>query len=138
MARRRLTLPTPAHPSTVCDVRVQFVEVPKARRLMVVIAHEVHPDQLDDAIVWILPCPGDTPALLERARADFATHAAAVRVLPLPTEDASIPADAGTPSQLSDVSEVRPVVAELIAELPQELRDSVAAYVEDKLSEVGL
>ncbi len=138
MARLKLTETKPLEPRGSKDPRVQFVPVPRARPLMTVYVHEVHPEQLDGAIVWIVPCPGDTDELLERARQDFAHHAYAVRVLPRGDEDVDLPAAAGTPAQESHVSEVRPVVAELIAELPEELRADVAAFVERELSEANL
>ncbi len=138
MARRPRTS-VPMEPrGSIADPRVTFIPVPDARKLMSVYLHEVNPDELDGAIVWIVPCPGDTPDLLERARADFAHHAHAVRVLPLAVEDAVLPAEAGEASPFSDVSEVRPVVAELVAELPEALRSDVDGYCEVLLANAGL
>ncbi len=140
MARRpRSTASAPMEPrGSIADSRVTFVPIPYARKLMHVCIHEVHLDQLDGAIVWIVPGEGDTPELLERARADFAHHAVAVRVLPGATEAAVLPAEAGEASTLSDVSEVRPVVAELVGELPKALRDDVGDYCDILLSNAGL
>ena len=138
MARRPL-VPMEPRGSIVADPRVQRVLVPEPRRLVVLSASDCEcidarsetrfpVSNLVGAIVW---APEE---FVERLR----ELGAFARGLPSETEDADLPAAAGTPAPTSDVSEVRPVVAELVSELPEELRGDVAAFVERELSEAGL
>lgn len=128
-----------ATPSAM-DPRVKFHPVPDARRLVT-----VEPggwfslSGIQDAIVWLKP--GEhTDEELEQAQqrllADGA--AAAVRLLPRAVGDALLPAEAGSAAEVSSVSEVRPVVAELVVELPKDLQADTAALIDRLLSEVGL
>lgn len=136
MARRKLTEHPTQEPRGSKDPRVQFVPVPNARRLIVGDADDFKATVKQGDIVWLRLSPGDEG--LETFVQVLTDAGAIVRVLPRDTEDADLPAAAGTAAPTSDVSEVRPVVAELVSELPEELRGDVAAFVERELSEAGL
>ncbi len=139
MARRPLA--PPQEPRGSKDPRVQFVEIPGARRLHVFNGREqvIQSSHVAWSIVWFKPDRGMSDVELAVCLDLLASwNPLRVLVLPRDAEDVDLPADAGTPAPLSDVSEVRPVVAELIAELPEELRDDVAAFVEQELSEANL
>ncbi len=130
--------------------RVTFVPVPNARYLVratcsneqgsVSFEGGTAPtrESLDGAIVWLDPWDVSDLGVASAVALLKANGVSAVRVLPRETEDAQLPAAAGSPAPNSDVSEVRPVVAELVAELPEALREGVSAACERYLSEAGL
>jgi hypothetical protein len=126
------------------DPRVEFVPVPNSRALIVGRADNsgafstAMSGPYQGAIVWIQPCDASDQAVASAVECATREGAARVLVLPRDAEDVDLPANAGSPSPTSDVSEVRPVVAELVADLPEELREDVAAFVERELSEAGL
>lgn len=140
MARRpRSSAPAMETRVSIGDPRVTFVPVPNARKLVVIEDRLPIPEEAFQigALVWIKPQPGSSEATLADLKARL-SGAAAVRVLPGSPEVAALPAAAGSPAPTSDVSEVRPVVAELVAELPEALREGVAASCDRYLSEAGL
>ncbi len=142
MARRPRSSAPAMEPRGSIDPRVQFVPVPNARRLIRAICDEhggvdYTDGPLEGSLVWLDPRQHSAEAVATAARA-LECHGATVRVLPREAEDAPLPSTAGTPAPLSDVSEVRPVVAELIAELPEALRAPVTECVEGLLASAGL
>lgn len=140
MARRPIDKAPMEPRGSIVDPRVMLVPVPNARRLVVVDDLAAVPaSAFAAAIVWIRPSAGvSDQQLIQVAEVIAAAGALCVRMLPRDAEDVDVPADAGSPALLSHVSEVRPVVAELLAELPEELSAAVGEFVEDRLSEAGL
>lgn len=124
------------------DRRVKRIDVPSPRALVVIedLATYTFPEAgFQGAIVWARP-DGFDEAMLDqfKSNAIFAC-ASAVRILPRAAADAPLPADAGADiAPLSDVSEVRPVVAELVSELAEELRLPATSFIESLLTSVGL
>ncbi len=143
MARRPITKAPMEPRGSIVDERVQLVLV-ATRSLFILQGGLWQPRppigdlELMSAIVWVKPMPGSTDQENEGIAALLRAKGATVRVLPRDTEDTDVPAAAGSPSPLSDASEVRPVVAELVSELPEELRAAVGEFVEDRLSEAGI
>lgn len=143
MARRPIAKAPMEPRGSIVDERVQLVPV-SARSLFILQGGLWQPraptgdPELMSAIVWLKPMPGSTDRENEQIAALVREKGTVVRVLPRDAEDVDVPAEAGAPSPLSDVSEVRPVVAELVSELPEELRSLVGDFVEDRLSEAGI
>src|SRR5688572_18265816 len=115
MARRPLQPPMEPRGSIErqgADPRVAFVPVPDARRLVVLdwqYGYDVLQQRLEGAIVWLKPPPDESTLRVTLVQLKE-LGASAVRVLPPSSEDAPLPAEAGSPAPLSNVSEVRPVV----------------------------
>lgn len=140
MARKpRSVAPAMEPRGSITDPRVRFVPTPEARQLLVIedgAAFRFPEPGFRGAFVWVRDAEGFASEPF-RKDALFAC-AAAVRVLPREAEDAPLPALAGSPAAVSGPSEVRPVVVELLAELPEALREDASAFVERHLASSGL
>ena len=140
MARLRSRRPTrESRDSIAADPRVRFEPVPGPRQLLVIgdpLAFRFPEFDFMGALVWVQDVEGFDPEKFKR-EAEFAC-AHAVKVLPREAEAAPLPSSAGSPSLESGPSAVRPVVAELLAELPEAVRAAASEVVERKLSEHGL
>lgn len=91
------------------------------------------------AVVWVHPRKGAPEEQLRLAERHFlAVGAERVVVLPRDAEDAALPAEAGSPAPSHDAASIREAVAELVAELPEAVREPAGARVERLLSEAGL
>lgn len=117
------------------DARVETVELPIARRLVVHRIGDAVAD-LEGAIVWVLPVKGSTPEQVATvAQLIREQRAARVVVLPLVTDDAAVAAEvvaSGTGNET-----VRQIIDELLAEV-QEQPELVRKIVELAVEEAGL
>ncbi len=141
MARKiRTTKPAMETRLSIDDPRVQRVPVKDARQLFVTEPHHFDFEQegIQGAIVWVR-CADDLQFESFRKAAEQAS-AAVVKRLPVAATDQplALEPDRDAPLPESDVSEVRPVVTELLEELSDELRPRVTEYVESLLASHGL
>jgi hypothetical protein len=124
------------------DHRVERVPVPLSRDIVLIedlATYQFPTAGFQGAFVWARPGKlSDLQIEQFKKNAKFA-GASTVHILPREAEDAPLPTDAGADlAPLSDVSEVRPVVAELVSELAEGLRVPVAEYIETLFANVRL
>lgn len=138
MARRPRSSVSAEPRGSADDPRVRRVPIPARRLVVVGPGGWFGLNEIQGAIVWLKPGDHSDQELVDGAENLRKEGAARVIVLPRDAEDAVLPAEAGSPAPSHDAASIREAVAELVAELPEAVREPAGARVERLLSEAGL